>query len=370
MHMSLTLFFSTLRRVDAEEDTRAEVDAGELSGGGVIENSDYAASQLTSIRDIPARLLTWWYTSVVEKSDYDSTPVRIWQWLTHNIIKQDLMKYFAEATDWSKRLTSVLPNDKFNELGKLVKEVKGEYGLKYAYCWHALAGYWLGVDPDSPGMARFRPKIQYPCIAPHYDYVPGVLAAEPTMAWNPSSFIGMGVIPPLYVRDFFEEVHSTLHDAGIDGVKVDAQAAITMLGVGYGGSSQMTRAYVHAMEKSAKMYLNSNVINCMCHPTENLYSFRETSIARASDDFYPREPASHTVHILNVAYNTLFLGEIVLPDWDMFQVLSLSAPTPETWHRKHSEHAQQPPKPKSLTQSPNPKPETVGAPSSPPSPNP
>lgn len=47
------------------------------------------------------------------------------------------------------------------------------------------------------------------------------------MAWNPSSFIGMGVIPPLYVRDFFEEVHSTLHDAGIDGVKVDAQVTHT-----------------------------------------------------------------------------------------------------------------------------------------------
>lgn len=111
----------------------------------------------------------------------------------------------------------------------------------------------------------------------------------------------------------------TLHEAGIDGVKVDAQAAITMLGVGYGGSAQMTRAYVHAMEQSAKEHLDSNVINCMCHPTENLYSFRETCVARASDDFYPREPASHTVHILNVAYNSLFLGEIVFPDWDMFQ---------------------------------------------------
>lgn len=41
---------------------------------------------------------------------------------------------------------------------------------------------------------------------------------------------------------------------------------------------------------------------------------------RASDDFWPRNPASHTIHIASVAYNTLFLGEFMQPDWDMFHV--------------------------------------------------
>lgn len=57
------------------------------------------------------------------------------------MIKNDLLKYFAEATDWSKRLTSVLPNGKFEQLGCLVKEIKSEYGLTNTFCWHALAGY-------------------------------------------------------------------------------------------------------------------------------------------------------------------------------------------------------------------------------------
>ena len=39
---------------------------------------------------------------------------------------------------------------------------------------------------------------------------------------------------------------------------------------------------------------------------------------RASDDFYPRDPVSHTIHIAAVAYNSIFLGEIMQPDWDMF----------------------------------------------------
>lgn len=41
---------------------------------------------------------------------------------------------------------------------------------------------------------------------------------------------------------------------------------------------------------------------------------------RASDDFWPRDPASHTIHIASVAYNTVFLGEFMQPDWDMFHV--------------------------------------------------
>lgn len=78
-HLALTrraLTCILTRRANAA-DTRQEISADQLAGGGVIEGDDYAASQLTSLRDLPARLLTWWYTAVVEKSDYDSTPVRV-----------------------------------------------------------------------------------------------------------------------------------------------------------------------------------------------------------------------------------------------------------------------------------------------------
>jgi hypothetical protein len=47
--------------------------------------------------------------------------VRVWRWLTYNVIRNDLMKYFAEATDWSKRLTEIAPNGEFAQLGPLTR---------------------------------------------------------------------------------------------------------------------------------------------------------------------------------------------------------------------------------------------------------
>lgn len=54
------------------------------------------------------------------------------------------------------------------------------------------------------------------------------------------------------------------------------------------------------------------------------FSAKRAAIIRASDDFWPRDPASHTIHIASIAYNTLFLGEFMQPDWDMFHVSSCS----------------------------------------------
>ncbi len=45
----------------------------------------------------------------------------------------------------------------------------------------------------------------------------------------------------------------------------------------------------------------------------------ETAVARASDDFYPRDPASFKPHIGACAYVGFFMSALVQPDWDMFQ---------------------------------------------------
>lgn len=45
---------------------------------------------------------------------------------------------------------------------------------------------------------------------------------------------------------------------------------------------------------------------------------RDTAVVRASDDFYPRNPASSHPHIASCVFNSLYIGAIAQPDWDMF----------------------------------------------------
>ncbi len=45
----------------------------------------------------------------------------------------------------------------------------------------------------------------------------------------------------------------------------------------------------------------------------------DTTLARSSDDFWPRDPASHTTHVAINAGNSVFMAALVQPDWDMFQ---------------------------------------------------
>jgi len=183
------------------------------------------------------------------------------------------------------------------------------------YVWHAMAGYWGGVKPEAEGMEHYESALAYPVQSP------GVMGNQPDIVMDSLSVLGLGLVHPRRVLSFYDELHSYLASCGVDGVKVDVQNIIETLGAGHGGRVALTRAYHRALEASvARSFPDNGCISCMCHNTDMLYSARQTAVVRASDDFYPRDPASHTVHVSSVAYNTLFLGEFMQPDWDMFHV--------------------------------------------------
>ena len=48
------------------------------------------------------------------------------------------------------------------------------------------------------------------------------------------------------------------------------------------------------------------------------HRFSDTAVARVSDDFYPRDPASSSPHLAACSYNSLLMGVLIQPDWDMF----------------------------------------------------
>ncbi|KHG13163.1 putative galactinol--sucrose galactosyltransferase 1 -like protein [Gossypium arboreum] len=234
------------------------------------------------------------------------------------------------AANFANRLTNIKENHKFQKDGKeghrvedpalglrhIVTEIKQKHALKYAYVWHAITGYWGGVRPDVTEMEHYESKVVYPISSP------GVESNEPDQALDSITKNGLGLVNPEKVFNFYDELHAYLATAGIDGVKVDVQNILETLGAGHGGRVKLARKYHQALEASiSRNFANNDIISCMSHNTDGLYSAKRTAVIRASDDFWPRDPASHTIHIASVAYNTVFLGEFMQPDWDMFHSL-------------------------------------------------
>ncbi|GKV32594.1 hypothetical protein SLEP1_g41188 [Rubroshorea leprosula] len=185
----------------------------------------------------------------------------------------------------------LLIDDGWQQIEKKPKESDCvvQEGAQFVYVWHALAGYWGGVKLAT------------------IDIVMDNLAVH-----------GLGLVHPKKVLNFYNELHAYLASCGVDGVEVDVQNIIETLGAGHGGRVSLTRSYIQALEASiSRNFPDNGCIACMCHNIDGIYSAKQTAVVRASDDFYPRDPASHTIHISSVA---IFLGEFMRPDWDMFHV--------------------------------------------------
>ncbi|KAK6148258.1 hypothetical protein DH2020_019170 [Rehmannia glutinosa] len=201
-----------------------------------------------------------------------------------------------------------------HDLHDFVKFIKEKFGVKYVYVWHALVGYWGGLLPSSEKMKKYNPKITYPVQSP------GNVGNIRDIAMDSIEKYGVGLIDPEKVYDFYNDLHSYLSSIDIDGVKVDVQNLIETLGTGYGGRVSLTRKYQEALEESvARNFKENNLICCMSHNSDSIYSSRRSATSRASEDFMPSEPTFQTLHVASVAFNSLLLGEIVVPDWDMFQ---------------------------------------------------
>ncbi|XP_020235790.1 probable galactinol--sucrose galactosyltransferase 2 [Cajanus cajan] len=227
-----------------------------------------------------------------------------------------------EGTQFATRLVDIKENKKFNNAGSdnscnnlhdFVDSIKQNMNVKYVYMWHALAGYWGGVLPSSDAMKKYNPKLAYPIQSS------GITGNLRDIAMDSLEKYGVGIIEPQNLYDFYNDYHSYLASCGVDGVKVDVQNLIETLGSGYGGRVSLTKRYHEALEQSVtRNFKDNNLICCMSHNSDSIYSSKKSAVARASEDFMPREPTFQTLHIASVAFNSLLLGEIFVPDWDMF----------------------------------------------------
>ena len=200
--------------------------------------------------------------------------------------------------DYETRKLNSLGSDpvKFPQgVGHTARIAKEQYGFLQVGVWHALMGYWTGMNPGSEIFRQWEPRLE---LKKGVDYV---LRPEAGTAF-----------------DFLDQWHTRLaEEDDIDFIKVDGQVSASIYYKGEAGHCH-TADYLRALERSAQKHFGGNLINCMGMAPQCMW-LRETSpLSRSSDDFVPEVPHGFREHILQNSFNSLLHGQFYWGDWDMF----------------------------------------------------
>ncbi|MGN6553820.1 MAG: Sip1-related alpha-galactosidase, partial [Verrucomicrobiota bacterium] len=197
-------------------------------------------------------------------------------------------------------------------LRDLVRSLKTDYDVRQVLMWQAYNGYWRGADPAAlPGIGIEMVQPSLPAASPN---------SGP--AGSQKKFYPGGYRQPIGEPDlnaFYAKFHRNLRDDGVDGVKVDAMAWIETLGEGRGGRVQAMRDLVKATARSEHDFFHGNVIWCSSCSSDCILQAPRSALMRSSGDFDPGKQVSQGRHVAANAQNSLWMGEFVIPDWDMFQ---------------------------------------------------
>ncbi|KAJ6419147.1 hypothetical protein OIU84_029289 [Salix udensis] len=223
-------------------------------------------------------------------------------------------------------------------MGAFIKDLKEEFSsVDSVYVWHAFCGYWGGLRPNVPGLPPAQ--VVKPVLSPGLEMTMKDLAVDKILS------TGVGLVPPEIVDQMYEGLHSHLEKVGIDGVKVDVihqdkrvTAALElyrnimlleMVCENYGGRVDMAKAYFKAFTASVRKHFKGNgVIASMEHCNDFMFLGTEAiSLGRVGDDFWCTDPSGDPngtfwlqgCHMVHCAYNSLWMGNFIHPDWDMFQ---------------------------------------------------
>jgi raffinose synthase len=226
------------------------------------------------------------------------------------MILDDGWQSVREMPTGERRLTAFHADAKFpGGLSATVSMAKQEFGLEQFWVWHAFHGYWGGVDGEAlPG---------YDVREARRAYAPGILRFAPTFNEEWWGSIA-GLVPPATIARFFDDYHAYLSAQGVDGVKVDNQAATESLASGRGGRVVLMQAYRTALEASVSKHFGGALINCMSNANEMMYAAKDSTLVRSSVDFWPDRPETHGMHLFTNAHFGVWFGEFVHADWDMF----------------------------------------------------
>lgn len=256
-----------------------------------------------------------------------------WNAFQHNISEENIInaakslnaahipvKWFLIDDGWlditDNKLNGYAPNKKKfpNEFSQLTSKLKKGYGVHDVGVWHTLNGYWEGLN-DSGNLAK-----SFTDIITYNDRIIWLNEkVKPLHFVNPFSDQGYR---------FYDDWYKYLTSQGISFIKVDNQLVVRKLADGNSPFWQTGEKVFSNLHSAATKYFNGNVINCMSMLNNDFYHYSNTAVARAVEDYNPDNDdklfscefgGNAAAHVIASVHNSVWLSNIVWPDYDMFQ---------------------------------------------------
>ena len=193
-------------------------------------------------------------------------------------------------------MTSFSPNEKFPRGWAPLLTRRSPEGIRWMGIWQDFKGYGNGVAVENNLPEGLRA---------HLEPVEG--RGGLTVRNDPAS-----------ARAFYGAFMGAAKEAGFDFVKTDFQAVqLSRLAGRVDNAVQRSARNSRAFEKALHA-LGLPLINCNWHNPANFLNCRFSNAGRCSIDYSKNNRASAARHLLQSYANTLWLGQLVWCDHDMF----------------------------------------------------
>jgi stachyose synthetase len=235
---------------------------------------------------------------------------------------EELLAQSAQALD-NLRESGCGDNGNGGEVGlkAFLKDLRQKFpGLEDVYVWQALCGAWGGVRP---GATTLDTVVEPARLSPGLSGTMDDLAVDRIVEG------GIGLVKPHHAGKLYDAMHSYLAGAGITGVKVDVFNTLEYVCADHGGRVELAKAYYAGLSDSITANFGGTGIIASMQQCNDFFFLgtRQVSMARAGDDFWFDDPNGDPmgvfwlqgVHMVNCSYNSLWMGQFIRPDWDMFQ---------------------------------------------------
>ena len=217
-----------------------------------------------------------------------------------------------------RALQSYRPSEKLFPGGfkPVINKLKKEYGIKYMGVWHTLNGLWNGIDPSSELGKHFAPSL--------FSWTQKVTPDKVDAPKRTYYFIKPDSDS---LAAFYNNWYHYFKKQGFDFVKVDNQLSVEKMAVNNYPIFTLSDSMHKALYLAAGKYFNGAMINCMDMTAEAYLNFGVSAVARSVEDYFPYhegegydlQQGNAAAHIVQAIYNSIYFGQMVYPDFDIFQ---------------------------------------------------